>query len=259
MKKTIFTLTHLLFLYANSLFSQYGQTLPLSKDSENYPYLQSRYKIPTSISNNALNKPYFVSKPKSDKLELFKIYKFIAQIEKEKKSNPNEPFHTIDNLGKPLTGNLKVIKRINGKEFIVYRMNLINRGSTNTWQINYTQKFYLKTLNEINVVDNETIKEITYNIKDEIYNYQLSKIRTLQQVKSNSKEGNANTPSDFPWFTKKEFVNRLKSGETWTISLYDKVKCVKCYGKGATTFGNGSNCSACNATGYRYINLTVRW
>ena len=75
------------------------------------------------------------------------------------------------------------------------------------------------------------------------------KVRVLKQVKSKPP----------PEFTKEEFVQRLKDGQTWVLVDFEKRKCEHCEGDGKVETESGiENCDECTE-GMVSIDYVVEW
>lgn len=224
----------------------------IKKKVEENKYIVSRYVFSSgSLSSN----------PNSTQVYLMQTIGGTSYVEKDKLSNieyvltndvfmsGTQTFRVLNQVNKYEKGKFLIKKRIDKNVYLVNKIFLYGSYSQS---IDSSQTFLLRAMGDFNYVDNDKTDELSYLMEEEMFNSGGNSYRVINQVLQED-----SIVPDYPWFTKKEFVERLKRGETWRVLLFDKTQCVKCYGKGRTVL-EGS-CGRCNSTGVNYVNLNVKW
>lgn len=196
-----------------------------------------------------------VSKVKSDKKELMRIFAKIGEVEAD------------DNRK---GADYQVVQRIDAKRFIVnpmtwkYSSVASSSGSvgggggsySTAWQEPVPGKvFLLETEDEQNVADGEVLKGISVVESDEVFEYTTAagakaSVRILKPEARKAEEP----------LTREQWIARLKAGETWVLPAFSVADCRDCFGKGKLgSLQNNATCTSCEGVGTVTTDCLVKW
>jgi hypothetical protein len=174
---------------------------------------------------NQFTQAYLVSQGAKNKALLLRVFDAVRKAEAKK--NPG---------GARV---LEVRQRISSTEFLVNA-----GGATDYWFIALKPK-------DLNNRDRlKTDAEFTGNTKSfRTESGETITVRVMKEVKS----------KPVPAFTKDEFVQRLKAGETWNLTDFEERKCQACNGKGMIGApAELEECSDCEF-GKITVDYIVKW
>ena len=150
-----------------------------------------------------------VSEVKSDKTDLNIAFKRIQSLELRKKY---------------ASGSFYVLQVIDKKSCLIHTKIYNHANGYKEIEILRHITFYLETTEPHNLTDGSFLDQIWYSVSDETKSY----INPLG-VKKTVKVFKEAIPKEI---SQKEFVARLKAGETWTFTHYSKQRCDTCRGEG---------------------------
>lgn len=212
----------------------------------------SMLALVTAAHAGPIAKDYQVSKAGKDQARLAEVFQKVAALEA---------------LAKPAGKNFEVLRRVDDKQFIVYRkatkfrpvvasgMARIGGGGgsatpTTYEETDYTTAFWLITSSPHNIADGEVLRGVVATITEETKSDAGSTYRVLRD-----------TPAvPVAAFTKENFVFRLKAGQTWNLKNFESQKCPTCGGDGKlSAMQKNGACPDCRGKGAFPVDLTVRW
>lgn len=196
-----------------------------------------------------------VSKASKNKSELLQVFENVQRLEAKKE-------------GKVL--NYYVSQRLGPQKFLVYKMKwsggtvTSSLGSVGGGGGSYSyggyvpdrsKTYLLETKTDRNVADGEKLTDIISAQSDEIFGYTATtgakkSVRIIRELKSDEQS----------LLTKEQFVERLKTGETWLLRGFKKEKCLDCFGDGKlSALQGGGTCKSCRGSGDIKTNYLVKW
>jgi DnaJ-class molecular chaperone len=167
---------------------------------------------------------YQVSKGGKDKKLLMSVFHAVQAIELK---------------GEDEEVRLLVTQKIAPKELLVKY-----RGSS----------YWLYTDETYNIVDDEVLKlKVTITNETKKYTTVLGASKTIRVMREAKL-----TP--FLTFTQKDFVRRLKKGDSWVLKQFQEKSCANCFGNGKlSALKNYAKCPDCRGEGSTVIDYTVKW
>lgn len=206
-------------------------------------------------------KVFRVSKVGKDKSELMDVYEAVRAVEFVKKYGEPRRF--------------KVSQRISDGEFHGYFMKLVKirfdapagmevdaegyvtarsgkKIKTHEWR-GTGQRFLLKTSVPVNAADGEIIKDLLYSVTKETVSY-----TTVQGAKATVRVISQVVPKD-EVISKKDFVFRLKAGETWNLKNVRETRCDDCVAGRRPALRGGGQCGTCGGDALVLTDYLVKW
>lgn len=174
---------------------------------------------------NQFTQTYLVSLGAKNKALLLRVFDAVRKVEEKKNAGGER--------------SLEVRHRINSTEF------LVNAGGTTDYWFMALEPMDLDNRDRF-----RTDAELTGKTKEfRTESGETVTVRVLKEVKSEPK----------PAFTKDEFVERLKAGETWSLMDFEERKCLACNGKGMIGEPDElEECSDCEF-GKITVDYIVKW
>ena len=180
-------------------------------------------------------KVFLVSKVGKDKSELMEVYEAVKRIE----------FDRV--YGKPRR--FKVSQKISDTEFHGYFMKLIGNKRWMTER----RRFLLRVKKPMNLADGEVIESLYVKETDETVSY-----TTVQGAKSTIRVVEQVIPkADI--MSKKDFVFKLRAGESWTVRKLRETRCNDCVQGRRGALKGGGICPTCGGDAKVITDYEVRW
>ena len=215
--------------------------------------VQSGPFAPPSSPNAPELVDFKVSKVGNNKSQLLEVFGIIQQNESDQ----------------PKGTTFQIMQRIDQNNFLVYKFvtktNVVsssmasiagggNVRSNSYLSLERTKVSYLKYNRGLDAVDGEKVKDLSVVLTKEIETYAtaVGSMKSVRVYKEALNERNI--------FSREEFVEKLRAGETWVIRSYLAEECFPCKGTGRLNqFNGGGRCDKCKGKGDLTKDLLVKW